>query len=251
MQKPLILLTNDDGITAPGLAALARALEPLGDVWVFAPDRQNSAVGHGVSLHRPLRVESVAPQWFMVDGTPTDCVMLAVRGLLPRRPSLVASGINCGANLGDDVTYSGTVAGAYEGMLLGLPAFSISNASYQPQFWEPAGRVAARVAAHILAKGLPPHVMLNVNVPDCPDEEITGLSVTRMGRRNYQDEIIERKDPRGGRYFWIGGALPDHYAEEGTDFAAVELKRVSVTPLCRDITAHGYLDELRNVLEYS
>ncbi len=249
MEKPLILLTNDDGIGAPGLAALAQALDALGEVWVFAPDRQNSAVGHGVSLHRPLRVESFAPQWFMVDGTPTDCVMLAVRGLLPRRPALVASGINCGANLGDDVTYSGTVAGAYEGMLLGVPSFAISNASYQPRFWEPAGRVAARLAAHLLQNGLPPEVMLNVNVPDCLDAEFAGLSVTRMGRRNYQDEIVERRDPRGGRYFWIGGALPDHYTEPGTDFAAIEANRVSVTPLCRDITAHNCLESLRAVLE--
>lgn len=249
MDKPLILLTNDDGIRAPGLAALAHALDALGDVWVFAPDRQNSAVGHGVSLHRPLRVEEFAPQWFMVDGTPTDCVMLAVRGLLPRRPALVASGINCGANLGDDVTYSGTVAGAYEGMLLGIPALAISNVSYSPRLWEPSGRVAARVAAQMLEHGLPENVMLNVNVPDCPDEEIVGLSVTRMGRRNYQDEIVQRQDPRGGRYFWIGGALPDHYVEPGTDFAAIEANRVSVTPLCRDITAHGCLEELRLALE--
>jgi 5'-nucleotidase len=187
----------------------------------------------------------------MVDGTPTDCVMLAVRGLLPRRPMLVASGINSGANLGDDVTYSGTVAGAYEGMLLGLPAFSISNVGYQPRFWDPAGRVAARMGAYILKNGLPPEVMLNVNVPDCPEAQLTGLSVTRMGRRNYQDEIVERKDPRGGRYFWIGGALPDHYAEPGTDFAAIEENRVSVTPLCRDITAHGCLEGLRTTLELS
>jgi len=249
METPLILLTNDDGIGAPGLAALARALDALGEVWVFAPDRQNSAVGHGVSLHRPLRVEAVAPRWFMVDGTPTDCVMLAVRGLLPRRPALVASGINCGANLGDDVTYSGTVAGAYEGMLLGIPSFAISNASYQPKHWEPAGRVAGRLAGHILKNGLPREVMLNVNVPDGPEEAIAGMSVTRMGRRNYQDEIVERTDPRGGRYFWIGGALPDHYTEPGTDFEAIEANRVSVTPLCRDITAHGSLNSLRAALE--
>ena len=251
MEKPLVLLTNDDGIGAPGLAALARALDALGEVWVFAPDRQNSAVGHGVSLHRPLRVEPFAPRWFMVDGTPTDCIMLAVRGLLPRRPMLVVSGINCGANLGDDVTYSGTVAGAYEGMLLGVSSFAISNASYSPRFWDPAGRVAARLTAHILEHGLPPEIMLNVNVPDCPDEELAGLSVTRMGRRNYLDEIVERTDPRGGRYFWIGGALPDHYTETGTDFAAIEAKRVSVTPLCRDITAHGALESLRATLETS
>lgn len=249
MEKPVILVTNDDGIRAPGIRALADALEPLGEVWVFAPDGQRSAVGHGVSLHRPLRVDSFRERWFMVDGTPTDCVMLAVRGLLGKRPALVVSGINAGANLGDDVTYSGTVAGAFEGMLLGIPSIAVSNTANQPVHWDTAGMAAARVAAHVLEHGLPAGVMLNVNLPDMPAEALAGWSVTRMGRRNYQDEIVTREDPRGRVYYWIGGATPDHYSEPGTDFEAIERNRVSVTPLQRDLTSHTALTGLAEHLD--
>lgn len=249
MTPPLILVTNDDGIGAPGLAALAAALEPLGEVHVYAPDRQRSAVGHGVSLHTPLRVTDTAERWRMVDGTPTDCVMLAVRGLLPRRPSLVVSGINSGANLGDDVTYSGTVAGAYEGMLLGIPSLAVSNIAHAPAHYAASAAVAARLAARVLERGLPPEVMLNVNIPDLPARDIAGIAVTRMGRRNYQDEIVGREDPRGGRYYWIGGAQPDHHPGTGTDFEAVGRGMVSVTPLHRDITAHAALPGLAAMLD--
>lgn len=244
MAKPLILVTNDDGVQAPGIVALAAALETVGEVHVFAPDRQRSAAGHSVSLHVPLRVTRVAERWHMVDGTPTDCVMLAVRSLLGRRPDLVASGINAGANLGDDVTYSGTVAGAYEGMLLGVPSFAVSNTAHAPKGYEAAAEVARRMALHILERGLKPGVMLNVNLPDLPLDQIAGVAATRMGRRNYQDEIVERQDPRGGRYYWIGGAMPDHYDEAGTDFEAIGRNMVSVTPLQRDLTAHDTLGEL-------
>lgn len=241
MKKPRILVTNDDGIQAPELAQLAVALEAVGDVWVYAPDRQQSAVGHGVSLHRPLRVTPVRSQWFMVDGTPTDCVMLAVRRLLGAKPDLVVSGINPGANLGDDVTYSGTVAGAYEGMLLGLPSFAISDVSYSPCNSATAARFGARLAQWILENGLPPDTMLNVNVPDIPYETLRGVALTRMGRRDYEDEIVERLDPRGGAYYWIGGAAPSHIAEVGVDFEAIEQQRVSITPLKRNLTHDGAL----------
>ena len=241
MGSPLILVTNDDGVRAPGLAKLAAALAPLGEVRVYAPDREQSAVGHGVSLHRPLRVAKVAEDWFMVDGTPTDCVMLAVRDLLGRRPDLVVSGINSGANLGDDVTYSGTVAGAFEGMLLGIPSFAISLVSPAPKHMDTGARIAERLAGRLLAEGLPPDTVLNVNVPDVPYEQLRGIQVTRMGRRTYQDEIIRRVDPRGGAYYWIGGAEPAHVAEAGTDFAAIDSGCASVTPLQRDLTNHGAL----------
>ena len=244
MKKPLILVTNDDGIQAPGLAILAGALEPLGEVWVYAPDRQQSAVGHGVSLHRPLRVHELRDQWYMVDGTPTDCVMLAVRDLLTRRPDLVVSGVNPGANLGDDVTYSGTVAGAYEGMLLGICSFAVSDVSYSPVHMNTAGRVARTVAEQVLTQGLPKDTVLNVNVPDLPYDELCGVAVTRMGKRDYQDDIVRREDPRGGAYYWIGGAEPSHVEEEGTDFEAIEHRRVSITPLHRDVTNFGALDAL-------
>jgi len=244
MAKPLILVTNDDGIYAPGLEQLAAALDSVGEVWVYAPDRQQSGVGHSVSLHRPLRVNEVRERWYMVDGTPTDCVMLAVRDLLYRRPDLVVSGINNGANLGDDVTYSGTVAGAYEGMLLDLPAIAVSDVSYTPKHFDTAGVVAEKLATHVLEHGLPHDTVLNVNVPDVPYDELQGLAVTRMGRRDYADEIVRRTDPRGGEYFWIGGSEPEHKSEIGTDFEAVERKLVSITPLHRDVTNYTALNEL-------
>jgi len=244
MAKPQILVTNDDGIEAPELAVLVAALQEAGQVWVYAPDRQQSAVGHSVSLHRPLRVTEVKEGWYRVDGTPTDCVMLAVRDLLDKRPDLVVSGINAGANLGDDVTYSGTVAGAYEGMLLGIPSFAISMVRYAPQHFESAAVFALKLARYVLDCGLPPDTMLNVNVPDLPYDEIEGVEVVRMGRRDYQDEIVRRVDPRGNLYYWIGGAEPSHVAESGTDFDAIERKRISLTPLHRDLTNHAVLADL-------
>lgn len=244
MARPLILVTNDDGIRSPGIRLLAEALEPLGEVRVFAPDRQRSAVGHGVSLHHPLRVTELRAGWHMVDGTPTDCVMLAVRMLLGRRPDLVVSGINDGANLGDDVTYSGTVAGAFEGMLLGVPAIAVSDVSYAPQHMETSALAGRRVAEYVLQHGVPEDTMLNVNVPDCPVDELTGVAITRMGRRTYEDEIVRREDPRGGVYYWIGGAQPAHVEESGTDFEAIEEKKISVTPLHRDLTNHAVMHHL-------
>jgi 5'-nucleotidase len=249
LSKPLILVTNDDGIRAPELAILAQAMAAIGEVWVYAPDRQQSAVGHGVSLHRPLRVTQLEERVFMVDGTPADCVMLAVRDQLPRPPDLVVSGINPGANLGDDVTYSGTVAGAYEGMLLGLPAIAVSDVSYRPQHVATAAAYGAQVARFVLASGLPANTMLNVNVPDLPLEAIAGVAITRMGRRDYQDEIVRRQDPRGATYYWIGGAEPSHHVESGTDFEAIEQNKVSVTPLHRDLTHHAAIPLLQSVEE--
>lgn len=249
MAKPQILVTNDDGIQAPGLTVLAEAMEALGDVWVYAPDRQQSAVGHGVSLHRPLRVTQWKDRWFMVDGTPTDCVMLAVRDLLDVRPDIVVAGVNPGANLGDDVTYSGTVAGAYEGMLLGINAVAFSDVSYEPMHLETSGVVAQRVAAMVIEHGLPKDTMLNVNVPDVTADKLCGTRVTRMGRRHYEDEIVRREDPRGRLYYWIGGNKPSHILEPGTDFEAIEQGFVSVTPLHRDVTNHAALEMLRGWIE--
>ncbi|MCX8064679.1 MAG: 5'/3'-nucleotidase SurE [Candidatus Hydrogenedentes bacterium] len=239
MPRPSLLLTNDDGIHAKGLSILAEVLETIAEVYVYAPDREQSAVGHCVSLKKPLRVKKYnqdKPNWYMVDGTPTDCVMLAVRQLIGNKPAMVISGINAGANLGDDVTYSGTVAGAFEGMLLGIPSFSISIVSPEPQHYESAGIFAVKLARYILKYGLPKDTMLNVNVPDLPYSELKGVAITKMGRRNYQDEIIQREDPRGEVYYWIGGPQPTHYPEPGTDFDAIEQNMISVTPLKRDLT---------------
>ena len=244
MARPLILVTNDDGIHAPGLAELATALDGLGEVWVFAPDSQQSAVGHGVSLHRPLRVKEWKERRLSVDGTPTDCVMLAVRSLLPRRPDLVVSGINPGANLGDDVTYSGTVAGAYEGMMLGIKALAVSDVSYAPTHFDTGGKVAAIMARWLLDETLPPDTVLNLNYPDVPFAELKGFAWTKMGRRDYQDEIVVRQDPRGGTYYWIGGAEPSHVDAPDTDFEAIARGQVSVTPLHRDLTNYEALRDL-------
>ncbi|MCC6143234.1 MAG: 5'/3'-nucleotidase SurE [Candidatus Hydrogenedentes bacterium] len=247
MAQPLILVTNDDGIRAPGIIALAEALRAVGEVCVYAPEGQQSAVGHGVSLHKPLRVNELQPGWFSVDGTPTDCVMLAVRDLLGRRPDLVVSGVNTGANLGDDVTYSGTVAGAFEGMLLGIHSIAVSDVSYAPRYLETAAAVAAQVALHVLEHGIPEDTLLNVNVPDLPYAALQGTMITRMGRRTYQDEIVRRTDPRGGTYYWIGGAEPAHVTDPGTDFDAIEQDKVSITPLHRDLTNHSALHYLHGL----
>ena len=194
---PLILVSNDDGVHSAGIAALAEALRDLGQVVVVAPDRERSAVSHSLTLHRPLRVEEIGPGRYAVDGTPTDCVNLGVNGILPRRPALVVSGINKGANLGDDVTYSGTVSAAMEGTLLGLPAFAISLLGRGDFRFEVAARFARRLAAWVFERGLPPDTLLNVNVPAPLDgEPIRGFALTRMGRRRYGDAIIDRKSTR-------------------------------------------------------
>jgi len=245
MNRPLILVTNDDGIDAPGLAALTGALDSLGEVWVYAPDREKSAVGHGISLHRPLRVREQKERWYAVDGTPTDCIMLAVHGHLDRPPDLVVSGINNGANLGDDVTYSGTVAGAHEGMLLGFRSMAISNINFTPEHFECSALVARHLAAHLLEQGLPEDTLLNVNVPDRPYGELAGIEITRMGRGAYNVDIVKREDPRGVEYYWIGGSQPMERSEVGSDFEAVDRGVVSVTPLHRDFTNLSALEILK------
>lgn len=236
MDRPLVLVTNDDGVASPALEVLATSLEDIGEVWVFAPDREQSAVGHGVSLHRPLRAKKVRERWYMIDGTPTDSVLLAVRALLPRRPNVVVSGINTGPNLGDDVTYSGTVAGAYEGMLLGFPSIAISNGGYEPTDYKTAGEIAKRIAREVMTRGLPPDTVLNVNVPDVPYRDLKGIRITRQGLREFDDEIVTRTDPRGNDYYWIGGLHIDSVGHPGTDMEAVQQGFVSVTPLHRNLT---------------
>jgi 5'-nucleotidase len=242
----IILVSNDDGIHAAGVRALEAALAPLGEVWVVAPDRQQSAASHSLSLHRPLRVEEVAPRRLAVDGTPTDCVNLAVNGILPERPVLVVSGINHGANLGDDITYSGTVSAAMEGTLLGISALAVSQviARDGPPDFEAAARFAARLARAVLGTGLPPDTLLNVNVPAGPAAEMRGYAVTRQGKRRYADAIVEKVDPRGKKYYWIGGSELDFVVEEGTDFAAVSSGYVSITPLHLDLTNYRSIARL-------
>ena len=213
----LILVTNDDGVHAPGLAALAAALDDLGEVWVVAPEREQSACGHALTLHRPVRVHQVGERRFAVNGTPSDCVNLGVLGFLPERPALVASGINHGSNLGDDVTYSGTVSAAMEGTLLRVPSIAISMLDGGDL--AAAGRAARLVAMRSLVEGLPPKTLLNVNVPP---KTPRGLRFTRLGHRVYSEKIVEQVDPRGRTHYWLGSGQAEWEALDGTDMGAVQ-----------------------------
>ncbi|MFM8322052.1 MAG: 5'/3'-nucleotidase SurE [Chloroflexota bacterium] len=247
-----ILVTNDDGVTHPSLLALAQEMRKLGEVTVLAPDRNWSASGHVKTLHRPLRVKEVrladGSPALASDGAPSDCVVLALLGLARPRPEIVVSGINPTANLGHDVTYSGTVTAAMEGAIWGLPAVAVSldvsPGGPAEHDFGPAARVAGRVVQRVIEKGLPKNVLLNVNVPDLPEAQIQGLRLTRMGLRVYHDALDVRKDPRGRPYYWIGGEAPGGIPEEGTDFGALAQGCVSITPLSLDLTAHQALPEL-------
>jgi 5'-nucleotidase len=250
MGSPLILVSNDDGIHSAGLAALATALDGVGDVVVVAPDREQSACSHALTLHRPLRIDEMGERRYSVDGTPTDCVNLAINAILKERPALLVSGINRGANLGDDVTYSGTVSAAMEGTLLGVPSIAMSLIGRGTFDFAIAADFAARLAAWVLAHGLPTDTLLNVNVP----QEFEGaapraVALTRMGRRRYGDAIVEKLDPRGRKYYWIGGEEVPFVAEEGTDFHAVHQGLISVTPIHLDLTNYRTLDALARVRE--
>ncbi|PLY07087.1 MAG: 5'/3'-nucleotidase SurE [Desulfuromonas sp.] len=231
----LILVTNDDGVRSPGLRALATAMSELGRAVIVAPDRNRSAVGHALTLDHPLRAEEIRPDVFAVDGTPTDCVNLGIHGLLKQKPDLVVSGINRGSNLGDDITYSGTVCAALEASLMGLPSFAISLDSQQfdENDLEIAAAFASRLARKILSNGLPPETFMNVNVPhgDC-----LGVRLTRQGKRCYGEAVVCNTDPRGRNYYWIGG--PDLGFEdiEGSDCNAVADGFISVTPLKTSMT---------------
>jgi len=247
-----ILVTNDDGVTAPGLLALAQELRSLGEVTVLAPDRNWSASGHVKTLHRPLRIRDVAladgTPALTTDGAPSDCVALAALGLLPEAVDLVASGINPNANLGHDVTYSGTVTAAMEAAIWGVPGIAVSLDSPENHLgvldYGTAARVARRVIARVIESGLPKDTLLNVNVPYLDDDQLEGIMVTRQGLRVYRDLLVKRQDPRGRPYYWIGGDAPTGVPEDGTDFGALAAGCVSVTPLQLDLTAHHALESL-------
>jgi 5'-nucleotidase len=243
----MILVTNDDGVFSPGIQILAKRLRELDEVVIVAPDRERSAAGHSMTLHRPLLIEEVKESVYSVNGTPTDCVNIAVKGLLKQAPRLVVSGINKGPNLGDDITYSGTVAGAMEAILLAVPAFAISLNARQDFRFAEAASVAAGIARHVLETGLPPGTLLNVNVPNVSSDEMQGTLITRLGKRIYHQMTVERVDPRGKKYYWIGGGEPDWEREEGTDFDAVDRRFVSVTPLHLDLTDHASFERLRSL----
>ncbi|MBI5286361.1 MAG: 5'/3'-nucleotidase SurE [Deltaproteobacteria bacterium] len=239
-----MLISNDDGIHSEGLHTLARALKAIGDVFIVAPDRERSAASHSLTLHRPLRVEKVGHNMYAVDGTPTDCVNLAVNGILPSRPSLVVSGINKGGNLGDDVTYSGTVSASMEGTLLGIPSFAISLVSRDSFNFSPAARFAAKLARLIMRRGLPKDTLLSVNVPNVKEKEIKGVRITRQGKRIYGDAIVEKVDPRGKKYYWIGGDELRWESGKDTDFDAIANNYISITPVHLDMTNYLSFKEL-------
>lgn len=242
----LILVSNDDGVQAEGVRALAGAMRKLGDVVVIAPDREQSAAGHSLTLSRPLRCQGLGDGWYGVDGTPTDCIALGVMGILKRRPDLVVAGINLGLNLGDDITYSGTVSAAFEGTLLGIPSFAVSLEPGDPWRFDAAAEFALVLARMIVERGLPPDTLLNVNVPNRPLSEIRRVSLTRQGRRIYSETVVEKVDPRGKTYYWIGGAEPTWDRSGDTDVEAVMAGEISVTPLHLDLTNHGALRGLRD-----
>jgi 5'-nucleotidase len=244
-----ILLCNDDGVLAAGLGALRSVLEEHAEVTVVAPDREQSGASRSLTLERPLRVRRLGERIYSVDGTPTDCVLLAVRGipdLVKIEPDLIVSGINHGPNLGDDVTYSGTVAAAAEGSLMGIPALAISLAAWDTVDFSAAARVARDLVARLTARELPPGTLLNVNVPPRPYEALRGVRVTCLGRRVYPDVIVAQQDPRGKPCYWIGGDKPSWQPGEETDFEAIEAGYVSVTPLHLDLTHHAMLDAVRS-----
>jgi len=239
-----ILVSNDDGYHAPGLLRLAAALGELAEIAVVAPDRDRSGASNSLSLKNPLYVTRHDPGFYSVEGTPTDCVHVAITGLLDQEPDMVVSGINSGANLGDDVIYSGTVAAAMEGRFLGLPAIAISQNSFQPAHLDTAARVAVWLVRRLREKLLPPDTILNVNVPDLPWEQLAGFQATRLGHRHKSEPVIQSIDPRGRPIYWVGPSGPEQDAGPGTDFHAVRAGYVSITPLQVDLTRHGAIGSL-------
>ncbi len=245
-ERLIILATNDDGIHSKGMTALARALQGVGVVFVVAPDREKSAVAHSLTLHRPLRVEKIKKNFYAVDGTPADCVHLGVNAILPERPRLIVSGINKGGNLGDDITYSGTVSAAFEGTLLGIPSFAISLVSRSHFKFDGAASFAAKVARQIVVKGLLKDTLLNINVPNLDKEKIKTYKITQQGRWVHnQSAVVEKVDPRGKKYYWIGGGELVFDKRRGTDFEAVSRGYISITPLHLDLTHYPSIGPLR------
>ena len=242
-----IFVTNDDGIYSEGIRKLAAALKALGDVTIVAPDREQSAASHALTLNRPLRLLQLQPNEWIVDGTPTDCVNLGVLKLMKdARPDIIVSGINFGPNLGDDVTYSGTISAAFEGALLNIPSIAFSALVGEHFSFDRCAEFAAALTRRVLESERDPGIILNVNFPVGP---FNGVKVTKLGRRIYSEGIIERRDPRGRTYYWIGGGKPTCHPGTGTDFEAVEAGYVSVTPLHLDLTHHASIARLKPLEE--
>lgn len=240
-----ILITNDDGYLAPGIKILAEELSQVAEISVVAPDRNKSGASNSLTLTRPLRVEKTADGFYSVDGTPTDCVHLALSGLLDDAPDMVVSGINAGPNLGDDVLYSGTVAGAMEGRYLGLPAIAVSLVGRPPRHYASAAAMTRRIIERLMRSPLPDDTLLNVNVPDLPVDEIASVQATRLGFRHKAESMVRQQDPYGRPVYWVGPPGEAQDAGPGTDFHAVENAIASVTPMQIDLTRHQGIDPLK------
>jgi len=250
MKKPRILVTNDDGIYAPGIKALWSAMSELGNVTVVAPNREQSAVGHAITISDPLRIEKIKRSngftGFSVDGTPSDCVKIATQALLPNKPDLIISGINHGSNTGANIIYSGTVSAATEGTMLNIPSIAISLNSFDQSDFDGAKLAAKEVAIHVLEKGLPEKTLLNVNVPAISENEIKGYKITQQGNATFKDRFEKREDPRGKVYYWMTGKMIDPDKEIQMDHYAVVEGYISITPIHYRLTNHNFLDELNS-----
>ncbi|QZY56882.1 5'/3'-nucleotidase SurE [Crassaminicella profunda] len=244
-----ILITNDDGIFAEGIYKLACALDKIGEVYIVAPDRQRSATGHAITMHEPLRAEKIKffdkdfHAW-AISGTPTDCVKLAIESLISEKIDIVFSGINKGPNLGTDVLYSGTVSAAIEGAILGYPAVAVSLADFKNVNYDVAAEFSCIVAEKILKNPLPPDTLLNVNIPNCQKENIKGVNVTTLGARKYKNSFIERIDPRGQSYYWLGGEVIDAKNNEGSDIDSIKNNCITVTPIHFDLTKFDLIEQV-------
>lgn len=244
-----ILVSNDDGYFAPGIAALVRALEEVAEIVVVAPERNRSGASNSLTLDRPLVLKKAANGFYFVNGTPTDCVHLAVTGMLNPLPDMIVSGINLGANMGDDTIYSGTVAAATEGFLLGIPSLAISLTSFEGRHFATAGRVARELVDRFVRNPIREPVLLNVNVPDRPYEDLKGFEVTRLGKRHKAEPVVPMQSPRNETVYWVGAAGAAQDAGPGTDFHAVEDGAVSVTPLQIDLTHVAQMSTLRHWMQ--
>ena len=243
-----ILITNDDGIGAPGIKALAEAMSEIGDIYVVAPDRQRSAVGMSITIEHPLRVNELRDGWMAINGMPTDCVHLAIHSLMECTPDIIVSGINDGQNLGYDIYHSGTVGAAITGTMFGIPSIAVSIAMDGENtgsiYYDTAAQIAVKIAKMVIEKGLPKGKLLNINVPSLPISEIKGIEITRHCHATYDIEIHNRKDPRGKDYYWLGGIFLDKGDNSKTDLEALSQKKVSITPLRLDLTDYEMMDEV-------
>ena len=244
-----ILLSNDDGYFAPGLTSLVEALSSIADTVVVAPERDRSGSSNSLTLDRPLSLHKSHNGFYYVNGTPTDCVHLAVTGMLDKLPDMVISGINDGANMGDDTIYSGTVAAATEGFLLGIPSLALSLANVSDENFSTAARVATDIVQRFKQNKFHEPILLNINVPDIPYEHLQGIEVTRLGRRHKAEAVVKSQSPRGETVYWVGAAGAVQDASKDTDFHAIQLNRVSVTPLQIDLTQYAQLDTVKQWLE--